>query len=166
MKIINWLNSIDLLKIRRRVTVSGVILFLIVALDLHRFGAWYTGNSAHMKQYGLSLLCLASFPLVVYATAMFTQFCVSRKLLIILYFTRIYLYCLPISSFFALQYMLNDSNAWYNVSIFREYDQTFLYGIGFALLSPLLVIMCLAILGYLYKCGDLIISKLQSLHNK
>jgi len=43
--IINFLNRINLSKLRVRAEVSGVTVIIILLLDLHRFGAWYTGNA-------------------------------------------------------------------------------------------------------------------------
>jgi len=159
MKLINWLNSIHLERIRQRVVVSGAILFLIIALDVHRFGAWYTGNQCHMKPYGFSLLCLATFPLILYAAAYYVQFCINRKLYTILYLTRIYFFCMIMSPFFAAPFLLNDNSIWYKKDLFRS-DINLLYGIAILFLSPLLPVVCLAILGYAYKCVILISDRL------
>jgi len=163
MKLINWLNSIHLERIRQRVVVSGAILFLIIALDIHRFGAWYTGGAAHMKQYGFSLLCLATFPLILYAAAAYVQFCIIRKLYTILYLTRIYLFCMIISSMFATPFIFNDNSIWYNKDIFRS-DINLMYGIAIMCVSPLLPVVCLAILGYIYKCVWQLSKKFHLIH--
>ena len=55
-----------------RAKTSGVLVCIILFLDLHRFGAWYTGNQAHIKWYWYWILLIVSMP--------FNLFCLNKLL--------------------------------------------------------------------------------------
>ena len=148
-KILIHLNTRDLNKIRPRVVVSGVILIIILSLDLHRYGAWYTGNAAYIKYHWIPVLCLPGYFVARHAAAIFVQWCVRRDLWWTLYCIGIYVWCLPFALLLANQYLFK-SPVWYDPSIFRPGDRTFLLGLTILIGFPLGIILCLAILGYIY----------------
>lgn len=66
----NFLSRLvfDLCKIiytgdNRRAKASGILICIILFFDLHRFGAWYTGNRAHIKTHWIFVMLLVSVPL-------------------------------------------------------------------------------------------------------
>ncbi|PKL18214.1 MAG: hypothetical protein CVV49_07100 [Spirochaetae bacterium HGW-Spirochaetae-5] len=131
ISIINFLNRINLSRLRPRAEVSGMIVIVIFLLDLHRFGWWYSGNQCHMKIYGLPMLAVAGMPFVIYALASAVQGIISRGWYMVLYIFRIYLFLL-------VPGMINDITisgvfqepVWYSPSIFRPFDFMFLKGIA------------------------------------
>jgi len=133
--IINFLNSIYLPALRPRAEVSGIMVIVILLLDLHRFGAWYTGNQCHMKVYGLPMLLIAGTPFVVYIMAIAVRKIISRGWYMLLYAFRIY-------PFFLVPGMINkitieslfNEPVWYFDSIFRPFDFMFFEGVAVMLL--------------------------------
>jgi hypothetical protein len=153
IKILNFLNRLKLPKIKQRVNVSGVILIIILLLDLHRFGAWYIGNQSYIKPYGLSLILVSGLPLFIYVLAAAVQYCVRHKCFTLLYMSRIFLFCLPLSIFNPVtigSIFLQDST-WMDQSIFRPLDFKFFIGIAAAMGISAGICMSLWILGMIYK---------------
>jgi len=128
--LINFLNSINLGRLRLRAEVSGWMVIFILLLDIHRFGAWYTGNQCHMKGYGIAMLLVAGMPFVVYTAALTVQKIISKGWYMALYIFRIYL-------FFLVPGMLNPitiktifkEQVWYSTSVFRPVDFAFVKGV-------------------------------------
>ena len=157
IKIINFLNKRDIQKLKSRADVSGWLLIIILSLDIHRFGAWYTGNQAHVRPYILPFLCLAGIPIIIYVLAAAVQYCVRRKWFTMLYLSGIYVCSLPFSifNFDALKYIFKTP-VWYNDSIFEPINLNFFKGVGLLLLTSAGITAGLIVLGLLYKLFSII----------
>ncbi|PKL19583.1 MAG: hypothetical protein CVV49_00670 [Spirochaetae bacterium HGW-Spirochaetae-5] len=152
IKIINFLNRRDLQKLKSRADVSGWLLIIILSLDIHRFGAWYTGNQAHIRPYIFPFLCLAGIPIIIFVMAGAVQYCVRRQWFTLLYLSGIYVCALPFSifNFDALKYIFKKP-LWYNASIFEPIDLNFFKGVGLLMLTSAGITAGLCILGLFYK---------------
>jgi hypothetical protein len=135
ISLINFLNRINLSKLRPRAEASGMIVIVIFLLDLHRFGAWYFGNQCHLKDYGLPMLAVAGMPFVIYTMAMVVQRIISNGWFMVLYIFRIYLFLLVPGMINEITlYAVFKDPVWYSPSIFRPFDFMFFKGIAVMLL--------------------------------
>lgn len=62
-----------------RAKTSGVLICIILFLDLHRFGAWYTGNQAHIKWYWYWILLIVSMPFNLYCLKLMLHWYVKQR---------------------------------------------------------------------------------------
>ena len=96
IKIIIKLSKIKLSLMVRQARVSGIMIILVILLDLHKFGAWYTGNETKYRQpYGLSLILVGGVPFIIYCSAAIVQIAVKLKLYSVLYLSPVFFFTLP-----------------------------------------------------------------------
>ncbi len=168
VRVINYLNKLDLPKLKSRADVSGWLLIIILSLDIHRFGAWYTGNQAHIRPFVFPFLCLAGIPIIIYVLAAAVQYCVRQRKFTLLYLSGLYICSLPFSifNFDVLKYLFKKP-VWYNPSIFEPIDLNFLKGVGLLLLTSAGITAGLIALGLLYKLIFIITKRISnpSSHN-
>jgi hypothetical protein len=131
LKLCLYLNSItaDLQKMNRyrgRAEVSAFMLVVILVLDLHRYGAWYSGNRAFLKPYAVPMLILLSMPLIIYASAVILRRFVMKGRYNLLTFcaVTVFLYC--VIMFFCWPAFLPDSKDWLSANMAFVFDMKFL----------------------------------------
>ncbi len=109
----------------RRAKVSGGLLLVILALDLHRYGAWFTGNSGYLYPYAVPILLVISLPFQVYAAAVTLDWFVRRK-----HFNLLAVIIIGLTIYIMLFLMFgwgifNTGNTWYDKSLLRQTDRKF-----------------------------------------
>ena len=149
--IFNFLNRINLPKLRVRAEASGVLVIVILVLDLHRFGAWYTGNQCHVKPNAFAALFIAGLPLGIYCAGWVVQKIISKGWMMLLYMIRLYIYFLPLGLLnkFTIEHVFKDP-IWYDDTVLRVADFDFFLGILTALALPAVYVFCLWIMGRVY----------------
>lgn len=152
MKFIKFINRINLSHLRRYAVISGILLIIILILDLHRYGAWYTGNQCFMRPYGPGLIITTGLPFFVYVIAGAVQFALDREWFMMIYLLRIFVFCLPFGVFneYTLKYVFTK-DIWYEKFIFRPVDLYFCIGIASMTGVAAGITLSLWILGQVYR---------------
>ena len=112
------LNKLDLKAYRKKAIVSGLLLILILALDLHRFGAWYEGHRSYVKTNWIFICAALSYPLVKYALAGLIQYLAANKMFKTLHFAMFFIVALPFSFWnpYVLQMFAWGGRPWYELN--------------------------------------------------
>ena len=84
LKFLLYLYSIttDPLKMTRhrgRAEVSACLLLFILVLDLHRYGAWYSGNRCFLRPYAVPVLIIIAMPFIIYAMAVMIRWFIKTE---------------------------------------------------------------------------------------
>ncbi len=155
LKIIKYLNSINLTKLKRYANMSGSLLVIILALDLHRYGAWFTGDATFLYPYALPVLLVLGAPVIVYAAAAAVQKAVSSKRYTLLYLVSLYICCLPFGLWnpVTIERIFKDDK-WYNPGILRPVDAAFITGILASLITAAGIVLVLWLLGMVYRSAS------------
>lgn len=138
------LNKLDLKAYRKKALAAGLLLILILALDLHRFGAWYDGNRSYVKTNWILICAGLSYPLVKYALAGLIQYFTTRKMFTALYILLFYATVFPISSLLTVAYF-KRSMEWYEKNYFID-DKQFLIAVIAVFVFPLVYMVAALIL--------------------
>ncbi len=132
------LSGVDLAEYRKRAFISGMIIILILALDLHRFGAWYYGYRTYLRPWSVPVLLITAFPFIKYACAMIVQYAVRMKKFNLMFYVMVFAASLPFS--FCNPHVnwniFNWNKSWYDLSWFRSGTQL-LTGIGYMIVTTL-----------------------------
>ncbi len=119
------LSGIDLVLYRKKGMISGLIIIFILALDLHRFGAWYYGYRTYLKPWSVPVLLIIAFPFIKYTCAMLVQYAVNMKKFDYILYVMTFFACLPFSvgNPYVLPYIFDFSKEWYDKGIFNSWPQ-------------------------------------------
>ncbi len=155
LKIIKYLNSINLTKLKRYANMSGSLLVIILALDLYRYGAWFTGDATFLYPYALPVLLVLGAPVIVYAAAAAVQKAVSSKRYTLLYLVSLYICCLPFALWnpVTIERIFRDDK-WYNPGIVRPIDGVFIQGVIASLITAAGIVTVLWLLGTVYRSAS------------
>ncbi|GEM_PF-3598055 len=155
IKIFKYLKSINLINIKRYADVSGTLLVIILALDLHRFGAWYTGDATYLYPYALPVLLVLGAPVVLYAAAAGTQRAVAREQYTLLYLSGLFVCCLPFTLWNPFVFdKIFKAEKWYDPGILRPVDAAFIKGLIVSLIITTGIVLILWLLGQLYRVAS------------
>lgn len=155
VKIFKYLKSINLIKIKRYADVTGTLLVIILALDLHRYGAWYTGDATYLYLYALPVLLVLGAPVVLYAAAAGTQRAIAREQYTLLYLSGLFVCCLPFTLWNPIVFdKIFKAEKWYDPGILRPVDATFIKGVLASLIIAAVIVLILWLLGKLYSLSS------------
>ncbi len=133
------LQKLDRNKYRKRALISGTILITILALDLHRFGAWYMESRTYVKPYWIPGILIVSYPMFKYSLSGLIQYLASRQMFRALYFLMFFIAALPFSfcNPQTLRIFAWGGRPWYEKDIFSSGAEFY---IGLAWIIPTVLI--------------------------
>ena len=137
IKLLFKLQKLDRNKYRKRALISGIILITILALDLHRFGAWYMESRTYVKPYWTAGMLIISYPLFKYSLSGLVQYLAAREMFGTIYFIVFYIAALPfcIMNPYVFEIFRKNIN-WYDTNYFSS-GSDFYIGIASIILTPL-----------------------------
>jgi hypothetical protein len=100
LRFLRYLNSVyadecRMNRYRGRAEVSAFMTVFILALDLHRYGAWYRGNASFLRPYAIPVLLIVSSPFIIYVLASLLRWfvCTGRYNMLAFCAVTVFLYC-------------------------------------------------------------------------
>ena len=134
------LSGVDLTEYKKRAFISGMIIILMLALDLHRFGAWYYGYRTYLRPWSIPVLLITASPFIKYASAMLVQYAVRMKKFNYIFYVMVFAVSLPFS--FCNPHVhwniFNWNKPWYDLSWFRSGTQL-LTGIAYMIITTTVI---------------------------
>jgi hypothetical protein len=132
------LSGADLTAWRKRAFISGLIIIIILALDLHRYGAWYYGYRTYLRPWSVTVLLITAFPFIKYTLAMIIQYAVRLEKFNCIFYVMVFAASLPFSfcNPDVIWNIFNWNKPWYDLRWFRSGTQL-LTGIGYMFATTL-----------------------------
>ncbi len=155
IRVIVFLNRLNTFKIKRYADVTGLLLVIILALDLHRYGAWLTGDATFLYPYAHPVLLVLGAPVVLYAAAAGVQKAVAGERYTLLYLSGLFVCSLPYTLWNPIVFdKMFKAERWYDPGILRPVDVAFIKGVIASLIAAAGIVLMLWLLGQLYRLAS------------